>query len=331
MRALLPTGFLAFRLPDKAVEMYTVNMLEGQSDSRKPSFVVTSFNEERRRLYCHLNTPTDQFIVDYFWDGAQVDETSKNHYLTMVEKAIAEIKNGILHKVVLSRNKHFTIGNDFDLEKAFLTLCEAYPHCFVCCVSTTEIGTWLGASPELILRKTEDIIETFSLAGTKQVADKTAWGEKEKEEQSIVTRYILEVLKQNSLTSDIPYPTSELYMGDLRHMVTHFKANIPDDFDEQKFLANLSPTPAVCGFPKAEAMQFILENEDYFRYYYTGNWGIQSPSELHLYVNLRCMQLYKNKGILYAGAGITSDSDPQKEWLETEAKMKLLGNLLLGD
>jgi isochorismate synthase len=90
----------------------------------------------------------------------------------------------------------------------------------------------------------------------------------------------------------------------------------------------LHPTSAVCGMPKEPALQFILDNEKHSRAFYSGFLGpVNVASETHIFVNLRCMQIYTDKAVLYAGAGITADSDPQKEWEETELKCLTLLNV----
>ena len=89
----------------------------------------------------------------------------------------------------------------------------------------------------------------------------------------------------------------------------------------------LHPTPAVCGFPMQKAKKFIFENEGYDRSYYTGFLGelnikgdyINKPKS-DLFVNLRCMQVVKNMAHIYVGCGITKDSIPEKEFLETVNK-----------
>ena len=91
----------------------------------------------------------------------------------------------------------------------------------------------------------------------------------------------------------------------------------------------LHPTSAVCGMPKAEAMQFILENENYDREFYSGYLGpININNASNIFVNLRSMKICQNTAHIYAGAGITEDSDPEKEWNETEIKMKTMLNIL---
>ena len=87
----------------------------------------------------------------------------------------------------------------------------------------------------------------------------------------------------------------------------------------------LHPTSAVCGMPKSSAADFIKKYENGNREFYSGYLGpVNHQKEIHLFVNLRCMQLLKNTAILYAGAGVTEDSNPEKEWLETALKMNTL-------
>jgi isochorismate synthase len=87
----------------------------------------------------------------------------------------------------------------------------------------------------------------------------------------------------------------------------------------------LHPTSAVCGQPLDKALEFIRKHENYKRQFYTGYLGpINFEDRTDLFVNLRCLQIMQEKLILYAGAGITQDSIPEKEWEETELKLNTL-------
>ena len=81
--------------------------------------------------------------------------------------------------------------------------------------------------------------------------------------------------------------------------------------------------------PKEAAAKFISENEAHARKYYSGFIGpVNNNQDTHLFVNLRCMEIFKGHAVLYAGAGITEDSNPEKEWLETEMKFNTLLNVI---
>ncbi len=92
-------------------------------------------------------------------------------------------------------------------------------------------------------------------------------------------------------------------------------------------IKKLHPTPAVCGLPKEAAKQFILENESYHRKFYTGFLGELNidfktfkKEYSDLFVNLRCMDIENNAATLYVGCGITKDSIPEMEFMETVNK-----------
>jgi isochorismate synthase len=91
----------------------------------------------------------------------------------------------------------------------------------------------------------------------------------------------------------------------------------------------LHPTSAVCGVPRDTALDFIGQYENYDRSFYSGFLGpVNMDGESHLYVNIRCMQLFQHQAFLYAGAGVTRESKPEKEWEETEIKINTLMDLL---
>ena len=91
----------------------------------------------------------------------------------------------------------------------------------------------------------------------------------------------------------------------------------------------MHPTPAVCGLPKEAAKFFILQNEKYDRTYYSGFLGeINDDFDTELFVNLRCAKIEKNVAQIYVGGGITKESNPEKEWLETHLKTNTIKSIL---
>ena len=77
-----------------------------------------------------------------------------------------------------------------------------------------------------------------------------------------------------------------------------------------------------------QSRDFLLKHENFDRSLYSGFLGPAEEKEAHIYVNLRCMQLFEKEAILYAGAGVVQGSVPEKEWLETEEKMNTLGRFV---
>ncbi|WP_276496341.1 isochorismate synthase [Pontibacter litorisediminis] len=268
---------------------------------------------------------------------------SENHTLQTeesftgaVRKAVEAIEDGQMEKVVLSRNSREALPENFSPVAAFEAMAAAYPRAFVSLVSVPGVGTWMGASPEILVSITEEqVFHTVALAGTQPAVENVSdaiWRQKEIEEQAMVERYILSCFKKLRLRDYTEVGPRTILAGNLMHLRTDFKVNLKDVHFPTlgtDMLELLHPTSAVCGLPKEPALQFILAYEGYHRSYYSGYLGpVNGASGSHLYVNLRCMQLLQHEAILYAGAGITEASDPQKEWQETQHKMQTMRKIL---
>ncbi|WP_242918559.1 chorismate-binding protein [Pontibacter liquoris] len=259
-------------------------------------------------------------------------------YTQAVTDAVTALQAGEMEKVVLSRNKVVPLPGNFSAVAAFEELRAAYPRAFVSLVSIPHVGTWLGTSPEILVSIDEqNIFRTVALAGTQPAgldnAANAIWRQKEIEEQAMVERYILSCFKRLRLRDYNEVGPRTVTAGNLMHLRTDFTVDLKKEVGFPKLgtdmLELLHPTSAVCGLPKAPALQFILQHEGYDRSYYSGYLGpVNSAAGTHLYVNLRCMQLVAQEAILYAGAGITADSSPEKEWQETQHKMQTIGWVL---
>ncbi|CAH0997362.1 Isochorismate synthase MenF [Emticicia aquatica] len=275
-------------------------------------------------------------------------ETQKEDFIRLVSNGINQIESGLFQKVVLSRTKHVILSSDFDVVSVFDKLCKTYPAAFVSVVSLPHLGVvWMGASPEtLVSQDSKGIFRTMALAGTQSAFDcegnlikpsEALWRQKEIEEQSFVTRYIINCLKKIRVREFEEEGPKTIIAGNLMHLRTDIIINTMDiNFPQLAtvMLDLLHPTSAVCGMPKIPATDFILANEGYNREFYSGFLGpVNTPSadgltESHIFVNLRTMKLQNNVATLYAGCGITADSDAEKEWQETEMKTQTLGKVL---
>ena len=202
--------------------------------------------------------------------------------------------------------------------KTFQKLCTAYPNAMVSMVSSDATGTWLGASPELLVSFDERAhFKTVALAGTKRVEGgvnikSVAWNEKEIEEQALVCRYIISCFKKIRLREYEERGPRTVLAGNLLHLKTEFEVDtVATNFPllASVMLKLLHPTSAVCGMPLENAQQFLKANEGYDREFYSGFLGpINFKNESHVFVNLRCMQVLDETALLYAGAGVTIDS-----------------------
>ncbi|MEY3499485.1 MAG: hypothetical protein RL308_1154 [Bacteroidota bacterium] len=277
--------------------------------------------------------PTETSLKSSLSENTKQQE--KVAFENLVQKGIDEIKNEVFYKVVLSREEIVEL-QDFDLVNLYKKLLNSYPTAFNYCWFHPEIGLWIGATPERLLKTNDTIFQTVALAGTQlfQENSEVIWENKEKVEQQFVTDYILENIK--TVTSDVevsaPY---SLKAGKLLHLKTDIKGMINKDSSLKDVVLLLHPTPAVCGLPKQIAKDFIIENEGYNRSFYAGFLGEINREEnsTEIFVNLRCMQIKRNldstKAHLYIGCGITKDSNPEKEWQETVNKATTMKNIII--
>lgn len=276
--------------------------------------------------------------LEYYYSASYSNPVS-NDFVKLVRKGLQEISEGHFEKVVPSRYKDITITEAFDLMEAFDTLCRKHPQAMVSLVSSPETGTWLGATPELLVSvNNQNRFKTIALAGTLPFSPEidlksVAWTQKEIEEQALVCRYIINCFKKIRLREYEEHGPRTVVAGNVMHLKTVYEVDMTaTNFPQlgSVMLKLLHPTSAVCGMPFENALQFLKNNEGYQREFYSGYLGpVQISGESHIYVNLRCMQVYKDMVRLYAGAGITIDSNPEKEFEETEIKMQNLQHLLI--
>jgi len=254
-------------------------------------------------------------------------------FTTLVDDAIDFIGETGIAKVVVSRTAARTLPERFDPAIVFAALCERYPHAFVSLVAVPGVGTWLGATPEILLTLDNTALTTMALAGTQRrpndlPLERVTWGRKETVEQDMVSAYVRGFFWDAGVMHVEESGPQTIAAGSVVHLQTLFRVELPEA--ERLALANrvldeLHPTSAVCGMPKHQALAFILAHEGYDRSFYSGFLGpVHIQGESSLYVNLRCMQLGESAAHLYVGAGITADSQPQAEWRETELKAETM-------
>ncbi len=260
--------------------------------------------------------------------------TSHDEFTAIVKKAVNQIKEGVFQKAVPARQLQIPLPEPFNPLKLFDKLCEAYPGTFVYLVTTPETGTWIGASPEILLKIGADkIFRTTALAGTQPYVDHiqltdVAWTQKDIEEQAMVSRYIINCFKKIRLREFDEAGPKTIKAGNLIHLKTNYTVDLKKVHFPQLgtvMLKLLHPTSAVCGLPEPPAMDFLRKHESFNRSFFSGYLGpVNVNDEIQIYVNIRCMNLLDRKGLLFAGAGVTIDSKPEKEWVETEIKLKTL-------
>ncbi|NBP68360.1 MAG: isochorismate synthase [Cytophagia bacterium] len=197
--------------------------------------------------------------IPAFYEKSSVVKSTavRGDYVNLVNEAVQLIKTGNAEKIVPSRSKR--IEGTVDLLEAFDKLCQRYPTAMVSLVSTPEHGTWLGATPELLVSlENRHIFKTVALAGTKAWTPGTdsknvAWTQKEIEEQALVERYIISCFKKIRLRDYEEHGPKTIVAGNLMHLKSDFKVDMKETNFAQLgtvMLNLLHPTSAVCGMPK---------------------------------------------------------------------------------
>lgn len=288
-------------------------------------------NSRSLRIVFTDENPDGVFITEFpASSGIKSHAPDQTEYIKLVALAVESIKKNLFQKVVTSRIKSVDVS--IDCAVIFDKMVKSYPGAFVYAFRTKDDDIWMGATPELLLQKRGQKFRTVSLAGTQQRIpdlqyDQYLWGEKEIVEQQIVTDFIVSELKNAGCESVFHSEPVTSAAGNVVHRKTYieFESKLP----LQTLVEILHPTPAVCGFPRPAATKFILEHEPHRRSYYAGVVGLLKPDgDADLFVNLRCMRVNKDSIELFVGGGITIDSIPENEWLETELKSRTLLKLI---
>ncbi len=265
--------------------------------------------------------------------SVSINETESEHlaYAQAFNQTLQALRSGQLQKMVLARQLHCKGLPVHQAEALFQAACHSRPHNFVALWSNDQFGSWLIATPEPLFCMRDDLCHTVALAGTMPYNNETApphWNKKNKEEQAIVAHFIRKEL-QPFANELIVSATHTLQSGNIQHLCTNFTFRLRPEADQRTLIAQLHPTPAVCGMPRNEALQRILTIETEPRTYYAGFSGpFNLRGETSLYVTLRCMHFTEEQSTLYAGGGIMPNSNEQEEWEETIRKMQTMLQLL---
>lgn len=272
----------------------------------------TSDFREIRSWLSSLNLMEDPGSIDADIHGFE-------KHIRFIQAGIAQ---GDFEKIVASRTVTLNIPTP-DVESVFFMACDAYPQAMVYLLVHPVYGTWFGASPEKFITANNGRVETTAIAGTLATAGQQ-WTSKEEREQTVIEKYMGELLHKFGVTDVKISDRTELHQGSISHLASKITF-LMDESRILQFIKELHPTPAVGGYPKKEALMFISRFENLDRQLYSGWLGWSEDGEFHSWVNLRCARLYQNKIRLFAGCGINDQSNADMEWRETAAKISIIG------
>lgn len=315
-------SFYAYRFPNDSMMSYgsSEGYMEGIGT---PGFVIGMYDPEKPFItipYDGIKRP-DKSLSLY---EMPLQSTSYEDYSYEVEEIIKDIKEQKGSKVVAART--IVEESPVDIAEKFYDLCQKFPEAFVYCFSTPATGCWVGASPELLLSGNNFSLHSMALAGTRPSNINFPWDEKNLKEQKIVSDYICEIFENEGLHAIIK-DTYTKSAGAIEHICTPIEISLPENYklDIETIIRKLSPTPALCGFPKEFALKEIKRLEKFDRGCYGGFCGpFHSLKDFHFNVVLRGSSLTEQRECYYIGGGITAFSNVSEEWKETQLKYQAM-------
>jgi salicylate biosynthesis isochorismate synthase/menaquinone-specific isochorismate synthase len=262
-----------------------------------------------------------------------------SHYEQAVAAAVEAIRAGALEKTVLAREIAVSAGQAHDPAAVFGALRELFPSCFCFCVGTPE-ASFIGASPELLIRRRGAVAATLALAGsTRRSADPAVddhlgeqmmRSDKVRSEHDIVAKRIERTLRPHSVWGEAADEPVLARVANIQHLATPIRAQLADARSAIELAGALHPTPAVGGEPREEGLALIDRLEELDRGWYAGPVGwMDAAEDGEFCVALRSALLRDREARLYAGCGIVAGSEAESELAETEIKFDALLPLLL--
>jgi isochorismate synthase len=262
------------------------------------------------------------------------------HHEEAVSRAVERIRAGELSKVVLAREVRVHAPVDHDPAAVLGVLREGFGECYIYAAGRGD-ATFLGATPELLVRREGQRASTVALAGSTRrsadpavddhLAEQLLQSAKNREENAIVARRIAAGLSPRSVWVSVAPEPVVIRVANIQHLARPVRAQLAEPIDAVSLAGLLHPTPAVGGEPSAVAQRLIPALEGFDRGWYAGTLGwIDATDDGEFCVTLRCALLRGPDASCYAGGGIVADSDPAAELAETEVKLQALLPVLAG-
>ena len=298
------------------------------------------FDHEKERVYYYhsgdnnlkevlelLNTEREIGTIDY---TEPISNINKERFENNVDVAKEYVRSGDIFQVVLSRKYEFNISGD--LLSIYKSLRMINPSPYMYYFKSNDLNI-IGASPEMLVRVTDNQIETFPIAGTrprdvdveanKKLTDELLSDEKERAEHVMLVDLARNDVGQISRFGSVKVPEfmQVHQFSHVQHIVSKVIGELKDEMDCFEAVRAIFPAGTVSGAPKIRAMEIIQELEKESRGPYAGALGYFSKNMCADFaITIRTLVVKGNKAYIQAGAGIVADSVPEKEWFETEQK-----------
>ena len=298
------------------------------------------FDHEKERVYYYhsgdnnlkevlelLDTEREIGTINY---TEPISNINKETFENNVDIAKEYVRSGDIFQVVLSRKYEFKISGD--LLSIYKSLRTINPSPYMYYFKSNDLNI-IGASPEMLVRVTDNQIETFPIAGTrprdedmeknKKLTEELLSDEKERAEHVMLVDLARNDVGQIARFGSVKVPEfmQVHQFSHVQHIVSKVIGELKDEKDCFEAIRAIFPAGTVSGAPKIRAMEIIQELEKESRGPYAGALGYFSKNMCADFaITIRTLVVKGNKAYIQAGAGIVADSVPEKEWFETEQK-----------
>lgn len=294
--------------------------------------------DDARALLSHAQLATAMLVAqppdpaDPFLPAPEVRSVlAASHFTEAVARAVGRIRSGDFQKIVLAREIEVRSTQPWDVPDVLHRLAERFPACFVFGIGRHD-GAMIGASPELLLRREGQRVETVALAGSTRRSDDPSVDEhlaaellastKDRGEHDLVVQRIRRTLAPHALWVTAPGEPQIATVANVHHLATPIRAQLDGRARLLDLIEALHPTPAVGGEPSIDALRAIPELEGMDRGWYAAPIGwIDRAGDGEFFVGLRSGVVRGQRARLFAGVGVVGDSVPTSELAETELKL----------
>jgi isochorismate synthase len=257
-----------------------------------------------------------------------------------VARMAGAVGRGRLDKAVLARQVEVIAAAPIDVSGVLHRLCASAPESTVFAVSRRG-RTFLGATPERLVTRRGRELRTVAMAGSTRrsadpggdaaLADEMLASDKEREEHAVVVEMLRETLAPLTDRLEIASRPAVVRLRHLQHLVTPVAGRLREPVSIIRLAGILHPTPAVAGAPRHLALELIADEEPFERGWFAGPLGwVDRDGDGDVVVALRSGIVADQRATLLAGCGIVADSDPDREWQESETKLQALVSALGG-
>jgi menaquinone-specific isochorismate synthase len=262
------------------------------------------------------------------------DLKDARHFKSAVGEALNSIAVNEFSKIVIAYATDIKSTTPFQVIESLSNLRDRHPDCYIFSTSNGRGQQFIGASPERLVSIQNQQLVTDALAGSAPrgktnaedtyLANLLLKSRKEKREHQAVSDFIFQRLQQLDLKPH-QLPLQLLRLSNIQHLWTPIYAHLPKNIEPLTIVEQLHPTPAVAGLPTKLTCEKIRYYEKFDRSLYASPLGwVDSSGNCEFVVGIRSALIDGDRAQVYAGAGIVSGSNPDKEFAEIQLKLQSL-------